>query len=560
MIMDNLKPYEERPWTKHYPKGIPIDVEIPGISAIDMFEKTASTRPEKPALHYFDTTMSYSQIDMLADNFAVALKELGIKKNDRISLYLQNIPQFLICQYACWKLGAIVAALNIMLREKELIYHLDDCRPKIIVSLESTYPILRNVKDKFPDLKVITTSELDFLDSQHRLPDILQDSRKEKPAETLDMMELLDKYSGKKPPREKVAADDIALLVYTAGTTGPSKGAMIKHGATVLQAGTFRIFCGLDASDVILAPAPLFHATGLLTYLATAAALGVPIVLGYRFDAKETLRLIEQWRATFTLASVTVFRGLLNHPDMEKRDISSLRKVFSAGAAVSQKTIDEYEEITGNYIHQVYGLTEFTTGSHFTPLGLRSPVDEESGVVSIGLPISGSDAGVVDLESGTRAVPVGEEGEIILKGPMLFAGYWNKPEETAHALRNGWLYTGDVGKMDKEGWFHVIDRKKDLINVSGYKVWPREIEDVLYHHPAVKETCVVGMPDPYRGETVTAFICLREGHEGKTTEDEIIAFCKERMAAYKYPRKVEFVDEIPKSAAGKYLRRALRDK
>jgi len=316
----------------------------------------------------------------------------------------------------------------------------------------------------------------------------------------------------------------------------------------------------IDEKDVVLGVAPLFHVTGEVSHLAVATLLGIPVVLYYRFDPAETLRLIEQWKVSFTVASITVYIALLSHPDIKKRNLSSFVKAYSGGAPVSEATVNQFKDLTGLYLYNVYGMTETNSPSHIVPWGARAPVDPESGALSVGVPLPNCVIKIMDLEEGTRELAPGEVGEIVDSGPIVIPGYWEKPEETAHAIRNGWLYTGDVGKMDENGWFYVVDRKKDMIVASGYKVWPRDVEDVIYQHPAVKETAVVGEPDPYRGETVKAFVALKEGMENEITPEEIISFCKARMAAYKYPRTVEFVSEIPKTLTGKFLRRKLREK
>jgi long-chain acyl-CoA synthetase len=284
------------------------------------------------------------------------------------------------------------------------------------------------------------------------------------------------------------------------------------------------------------------------------------VVLFHRFDPGETLRLIEKWRATITVASITVYIALMNHPDVKTRNLSSFVKAYSGGAPVSEAIVNQFEKLTGLYLYNVYGMTETNSPSHITPWKKRAPVDKESGALSVGVPVPNCVMKIMDLEDGTAEMPPGEVGEIVDSGPIVIPGYWQKPEETRHAIRNGWLYTGDVGKMDKDGWFYVVDRKKDMIVASGYKVWPRDVEDVIYQHPAVKETAVVGVPDPYRGETVKAFVAIKEGMENRVNPEEIMAFCKERMAAYKYPRQVEIVSEIPKTLTGKFLRRTLREK
>ncbi len=553
--------YEQRPWLNLYPRWIPSDLEIPNMTAIDIFENTASRQPQAAAIHYFDSTITYGELNSLSDSLAAALFNMGLRKGDRIALDLQNVPQFLISQYAAWKLGAIVVPLNPMHRGKELEYLLNDSRAKFVIALESTtYQLVKEVVAKTPVEKVITTSEIDFLPPGQSPPELLKDFKRKKPAETLDLLELIGNYKEQGAPRAKVTPNDVAHLVYTSGTTGPSKGAMNTHGNIAFNARVYEVCCHLDASDVVLGVAPLCHITGTVAHLAIASLIGVPVIINYRFDPAEVLRLIEKWRATFTVASITIFISLLDHSDIQRRNLSSFNKVFSAGAPVPAGFVERFEQSVGIYLHNLYGLTEVTSPSHMCPPGLRAPVDSESGALSIGLPVPNTYAKIMDIETGTTEMLPGEVGELVLKGPGVVPGYWGKPEETLHAIRDGWLYTGDIAKMDKDGWFYVVDRKKDLINVSGFKVWPRDVEEILYQHPAVKEAAVIGVPDTYRGETVKAFVSLRKKYEGETSVEELIDFCRQRMAAYKYPRVVEIVSEIPKTVTGKFLRRVLRER
>src|SRR5436190_23495922 len=307
--------------------------------------------------------------------------------------------------------------------------------------------------------------------------------------------------------------------------------------------------------DVDLAVAPLFHITGLIAGLTVSLLVPMKIVLGYRFDPAAVLDLIEQHRPTFTVGAITVFIALMNDPSREGRDLSSLTKVYSGGAPIAPIVVERFQSEIGPYIHNIYGLTETTSPSHAVPMTKVAPVDPTSGALSVGVPIFNTVVRVVDEEG--KDVPVGEVGEFVTSGPQVVSGYWQKPEETEHAIPGGHLHTGDVGFMDEKGWFYLVDRKKDQINAAGYKIWPRDVEDVLYAHDTVREAAVVGVPDEYRGETVKAFVSLKSGES--VTEETLIAFCKERMAAYKYPRQIEFVDELPKTASGKILRRELRD-
>jgi long-chain acyl-CoA synthetase len=352
--------------------------------------------------------------------------------------------------------------------------------------------------------------------------------------------------------------EDLAYLVYTSGTTGPAKGAMISHGNVVHNCHVYETACRLDRTDIVLGVAPLFHITGIVAHLGIAFHLGLPLVLSNRFVAGDVLRLIEKYRVTFTVAAITVYIALLNYKDLKQYDISHFKKAYSGGAPVSPATVQKFKDALGVTIHNVYGLTESSSPATITPLGFEGPVDAASGALSVGLIVPGHEAWIVDVSDSSREMPVGEEGELVLRGPGITCGYWNKPEETSTAIREGRFLTGDVAKIDAQGWCYIVDRKKDLINASGFKVWPREVEDILYRHPAVKETGVVGIPDPYRGETVKAFVSLRDEYKGTTTPEELVAFCKEQLAAYKYPRIVEIIDEVPKTVTGKILRKDLR--
>jgi long-chain acyl-CoA synthetase len=496
----------------------------------------------------------------MSDAFACALKDLGVKKGDRIGLYLQNIPQFVIGQFGIWKSGGIIVPLNPMYREKELSYYFRDASVQVLLCMESLYgEMLRRVAKETGVQHVVTTSELDFLDPKSPLPSILKGVEKVKGLETSDFIKLLERYQGKHPPEVKLSREDVAYLTYTSGTTGPPKGAMNTHGNVVFNSEVYRHCWKLTPSDIMLGVAPFFHVTGMVGHIGTCIASGTPLVLYYRFDTKTTFQMIERWKATCTIGAITVFIALMNDPEIGKYDLSSFRKVYSGGAPVIPAVVERFEKLTGTYIHNVYGLTESTSPATLVPLGLRAPVDPSTGAIAIGVPIPSHEAKIVDLSDPQKELPPGEVGELAVKGPGIVPGYWNKPEETAHAIRQGWLFTGDVGTMDSRGWVYLLDRKKDMIIASGFKVWPREVEDTIYLHPSVREVAVVGVPDPYRGENVKAFVALKEGYEGKVTEEEIMAHCKERMAAYKYPRQVEFVKEVPKTATGKFLRRALRD-
>lgn len=346
------------------------------------------------------------------------------------------------------------------------------------------------------------------------------------------------------------------MLTYTSGTTGRSKGAMNLHGALAHNSTVYARWWDLrPGADVVMGLAPVFHITGLVAGFGAAVASGAPIVLMHRFDVEETLRMVERWRGTFMVAASTAYIALSEHPALATYDVSSLTKALSGGAPVSPALAERVRQATGWQMRGAYGMTETNSPTHLGPPDVDAPVDPESGALAVGVPVPGCRVRIVDPADG-RDLRSGEIGEIVVSGPMVVPGYWQLPEESAHAVRDGWLHTGDVGKETEDGWLFVVDRLKDLINAGGYKVYPRDVEDVLYQHPAVREASVVGVPDEYRGETVKAFVSLLEGHSA--TPEELIEFCRARMSAYKYPRAVEILDDLPKNASGKLLRRELR--
>src|ERR671938_161814 len=509
--------YEQRPWLRLYPEWVTPDLETPCANGVEMFRASARAHPDAPLLHYFENTLTFTEVDRASDALAAALVERGLARGDRVALYLQNVPQFLIGLLAAWKFGGSVVPLNPMLKSQEVHYHLADSGARSLLARAQR----REVRD------------------------------------TEDFVALVAQCDGRSVPDPGLTPDDVAVLSYTSGTTGRPKGAMNTHGNIVFNSEVYRVWMQLGPGDVVLGVAPLFHITGLVAHLGVAMLAGLPLVLFYRFDPGEALRLIERWKCTFTVASITAFLALMEHPDIKTRDLATFRKLYSGGAPIAPAVTERFQERTGAYIHNGYGLTETNSPSHAVPLGRKAPVDQESGALSVGIPVPNTLVKIVDLQTG-HELPAGQVGELWTKGPQVVPGYWHRPEATAETFTEGYLHTGDVGKKDEQGWFYIVDRAKDMINVSGYKVWPQEVENFHFKHPAIREVAVVGIPDPYRGETVKAFVALRSGMSA--TPEEIIDFAKQRMAAYKYPRLVEIVDEIPKNLSGKVLRRELRER
>lgn len=545
--------YRDRPWLGRYESGLLGDIAPSFANALEMFTAAVELGADRPFIHYFGTTITFGAADSLSDGLARGLHELGIRRGERVAVYVQNIPQFVLAQLATWKLGGVMVPVNPMLKQRELEFTLNDSGAAALVALETLYRDVAAAAVGGTSVRVVvTTSELDFLDAP--FPALLADVRRSRSPGTHDLLELAHAHAGQQLDPVALEPDDVAFLTYTSGTTGPPKGAMNTHANVVFNAQVYRDWIHLGENDVVLGVAPLCHITGLVAHVAVATLVPMPIVLFYRFDVDTLVDMVERHRATFTVAAITTFIGLMNHPTAHERDLSSFSKLYSGGAPIAPTTVEAYEQRFGTYIHPVYGLTETTSPSHMVPAGSRAPVDPASGALAVGLPVFNTMSTIVDEDR--RELAAGDVGEIAISGPQVVPGYWGKPDDTRQTMPEGVLYTGDVGFMDEEGWFYVVDRKKEQINAAGYKIWPREVEDALYAHPAVREAAVVGVPDGYRGETVKAFISLRAGQNADASE--LIEFCKERMAAYKYPREIEILDELPKTPSGKILRRELR--
>jgi long-chain acyl-CoA synthetase len=446
-----------------------------------------------------------------------------------------------------------MVSINPMSRTRELSYLLRDSGAKVLVCLETLYDeVARGVVPDTDVQLVLTTSELEYQSRNDER--LFKGVTRQRHEGTTDLSELLEQHRGQVPPPVQLAADDVAFLTYTSGTTGVPKGAMNTHRNVVFTAGVYRDWARFSPGGSVFGIAPLFHITGLIGHIAVSLLAPMPLVLAYRFEPQVVLDALLEHRPTCTIGAITAFNALLGSPQFTKDHFSSFTSVYSGGAAISPTAEQAFLAATGKQVHNAYGLTETTSPMTLTPFGSPSPVDPTSGALAVGVPVPST---IVRIQSDDgQDLPLGEVGEIVADGPQVIAGYWGKPDETAASLPGGALLSGDVGFMNPDGWVFIVDRKKDMINASGYKVWPREVEDVLAEHPAVRESAVVGVPDEKRGETVKAFVSVRDG--AQVTPEELIAHCKERMAAYKYPRQVEIIDELPKTVTGKILRRELR--
>jgi long-chain acyl-CoA synthetase len=539
-----------RPWLGLYPQG---DTFSPRFEdGLSLFRHAVAQAPDAAALHYFDRTISYRELDRLSDAFAAALADEGIAPGDRVALYLQNVPQFVLCLVGAWKAGAVGVSINPMSRARELRLLLQDSGARVLVAQRELHAqVVREVLPDFPQLVAIATSPREFQGRDD--PRVFEAPELAPPDDAADLATLLRARSGRAAGRPAADPAAAAMIVYTSGTTGVPKGAVVSHRNLAVDAELWRAYCRLRDGGAISAIAPMFHITGLVGHMAAAFACAAPMILSMRFHPDVVAEAAAEHGAEFMTGAITAFIALMNSPGVQPSQLRSVRRVYSGGAPVPAAVAAAFEQKFGLPVHNGYGLTESSSIAVGVPADARAPIDE-NGALSIGVPVFATDCYI----AGDRGepLPAGQPGEIMLRGPQVVGGYWQRPAETQEAFFDGFLRTGDIGYMNAAGWLFIVDRKKDMIIASGYKVWPKEVEDVLYTHPAVLEAAVVGVPDSYRGETVKAVVSLKAGSSLDAATLE--AFCRERMAAYKVPRMVEFLPELPKTLTGKILRRALR--
>ncbi|MFB7285735.1 long-chain-fatty-acid--CoA ligase [Actinacidiphila glaucinigra] len=547
-----MSPYESKPWLRHFAEELHT-LPDPPVTLLHAFREVVARVPDRTALAYFDGRLGYRELDELSDGLARYLAARGFARGDRLAIVLQNVPQFAVALLGAWKAGGTVVPVNPMYKERELAHVLEDAGVTALVCSDRAWDAhIRATAAGSPVRIPLTTSELDLQtrDDQRVLP-----GRRTPPEDADDLLAAARAGTpGPPPPDPGLTADDIALISYTSGTSGVPKGAMNTHGNISYNADRQRAHSVLPDGATLFALAPLFHITGMVCQLAAGIVAGSTVALAYRFEPGVVLDALREHRPAYMVGPSTAYMALMARPDATAEDFSSFRLLYSGGAPVPPALVAAFRERFGHYLRNGYGLTECTAPCAAVPAGLEAPVDPVSGTLSVGVPGPGTMVRIVDDKGAD--VPFGEHGEIAVRGPMVVPGYWNRPEASEEALPGGELRTGDIGFMDEEGWLYVVDRKKDMINASGFKVWPREVEDVLYTHPAVREAAVVGVPDAYRGESVKAFVSLRPG--AAADPSELIGYCRERLAAYKYPREIEVLPELPKTSSGKILRRELR--
>jgi long-chain acyl-CoA synthetase len=548
----------EKPWLKNYEPGVPHTLEYPDRPLHANLEETARRHPDATAAIFLEAKMTYRQLNELVDRFAAALQQLGVKKGDRVAVYCANCPQFVIGYYGALRAGAVAVSFNPLYAAREVEHQLQDSGSETILVMSRFYPIVKQVRANTPLKRVIVTNIKEYFPTLTKLLFTVAKEKKEGDrqdisgdANTYWFQDLLNRAPAKPKPVD-IKPDDTACLLYTGGTTGVAKGAELTNAN--LMANTVMCRAWLhdirEAQEIVITALPLYHSYGMTTCMNLSIyTAGAMLLIPNPRDIPGLIKSISKHRPTLFPGVPTMYVAFNNFSDIGKFDVSSIRACISGAAGLPVEVQTRFQELTGARLVEGYGLSEASPVTH------ANPVFGDNRIGTIGMPWPDTDAKIVDLETGKKELPPGGIGELIIQGPQVMKGYWQMPDETANALRDGWLYTGDIARMSEDGYFQIVDRKKDMIIAGGFNIYPRDVEEVLYEHPKIKEAVVAGIPDPRRGETVKAYCVLKEGETA--TEEEIRDFCRENMARYKVPTMVEFRSELPKTIVGKVLRRIL---
>lgn len=547
----------ERIWLKHYDRGVPQEVEIPEKTLPELFKETAARFPDHTHLKFMRGALTYREVDALADSFAAFLNGFGLKKGSRVALNLPNCPQFVFCYLGALQAGCTVVPFNPIYTEREMEHQLNDCGAELMVTLSRFYPQIRKLKEKSGLRTIISTNIKEYFPGWLKPLYTLAMEKKSGDrveVETGDyrLPGLMKKYAGAAVAPVRVEPDFPACIMYTGGTTGLAKGAVLTHRNLI--ANSTAIFSWMpdakEGEEIGLALLPFFHSFGLSTCLNLSLVYCGTVLLIPQFDVKMLLSNIHRNKPTLFPGVPTMYVAIINYPHLDKYNLTSLRTCISGAASLPLEVQRRFQELTGCRLLEGYGLSETSPVTHI------NPIYGEGHKGSIGIPTPGTLARIVGMEDPDRELEIGAVGQLAVKGPQVMQGYLNRPGETAEVLRHdGWLLTGDLARMDEDGFFYIVDRQKEMIISGGYNIYPREVEEVLYAHEKVMEAAVVGLPDPYRGEIVKAYLVLKEGET--MTEEEVIDYCKGKLARYKVPRSVEFKAELPKSLVGKVLKRLL---
>jgi long-chain acyl-CoA synthetase len=549
----------ERPWLLHYDKGVPHHIDYPDVPLFFFLEEAARKYPESPCTIFHGARISYREMDAITNRLAAGLVELGVKKGDRVGIFMPNTPQFVMAYFAILKAGAVVAATNPLYSPREIVHQANDAGVEIMLVMSNFYALMKKVQPETKIRKLVVTN------IKEALPPVLSllfGLTKEKKGGfrvqltegDVWMQDLISRQKSEDRPKVDVSSNDPALFQYSGGTTGISKAAIALHRNLIANSLQIRLWMvsAEDGKEIVLMGIPLFHVYGMVAGMLFAIRTGAAMIMIPNVrDLKDVLTNIQKYKTTIFPGVPTLYNAINNHPDVlaGKYNLSSIKACVSGSAPLMRETKEKFEALTGGVVFEGYGLSEAPTATHCNPLL------GENRTGSIGLPLPDVDCRIVSLDDGVTDLEVGEIGELLVKGPQVMKGYHNMPTETANTLRDGWLYTGDIARMDEQGYFYIVDRKKELIKPGGYQVWPREVEEAIAEHPKVLEVGVAGVPDPYRGETVKAWVVVKPGQT--MTEADVKAWCSERLAKYKVPTQIEFRSELPKTTVGKILRREL---
>ena len=549
----------DRPWLERYDEGVPKTIDYPKVPLFYFLEDAAEKYPDAPCTIFKGAKISYSEMVDRTDRFAAALASLGVKKGDRVGIFIPNTPQFVIAYFGALKLGAVVVATNPLYTAREIEHQANDSGMELMIVMSNFYNIVKEVQPKTKIKKFVVTNIKETLPPATAFLFTLLKEKKagfrvELGEGDIWWEDLVADFKPEDRPPVDVGPDDVAIFQYSGGTTGISKGAIALHRNLVANALQIRLWMvdAVDGEEVVLMAIPLYHVYGMVAGMLFGMATGAALVMVPNArDIKDDLDNLQKYQCTIFPGVPTLYNAINNWPDVlaGKYDLSSIKACISGSAALMRDTKEAFEELTGGVVFEGFGLSEAPTATHCNPLkGINK-------TGSIGMPLSDVEARIVSLDDEVTVLPTGEIGELVIKGPQVFKGYHNMTTETKNALRDGWLYTGDVARMDEDGYFYIVDRKKEVIKPGGFQVWPRDVEEVISDHPKVLEVGVAGIPDPKRGETVKAWIVVKP--DETLSEEEVRAFCKDKMAAYKVPTHVEFRDELPKTTVGKILRREL---
>jgi len=548
----------ERRWVQSYERGVPPTLIYPPTPLQRFLQSSAVRYPSRPALVFYGRRVTYRDLDAATNRFANALSGLGIRKGDRVAIMLPNLPQSVIAYYGALKLGAVVVQVNPLYVDREIEQQVNDAEARVIVALDLFYPRIAPIRSKTALERIILTNVRDFLPWYLKLVYPVKAKREgtwvrvRKAPPVYDFRSLLD-ASRDVAPDVTVEPHDLALLQYTGGTTGVPKGVMLTHQNLVANTLQCRNWMPSlrDGAEVFMGVIPFFHVYGMTACMNLSIATGGTIVLLPRFATKDVLKAIVSHRVTIFMGVQAMYVAINNFQDVARYDLSSIRICISGAGPLHAEVQERFEALTGGKVVEGFGLSEASPVTHVNPIfGTRKKG-------TIGLPLPDTDAKLVDLETGERDVPIGQPGELVVKGPQVMKGYWKRPDETAAVLDEGWLRTGDVATMDADGYFAIVDRKKDMIKTKGENVYPREVEEALFRHPKIKDAVVVGIPEAFSGEVIKAYVVLKDGETA--SEQEILDFCVRELAKFKVPKTVEFRPDLPKTMVGKVLRRVLLD-